>query len=247
MLLMNINKSSAFVDLILKSQKKTGVVIVGCIGFHPIAMMLGGWVDYDDPDVIFFDSIVGKLLFTCFSGKTAVRTPGPDIFESALRRKGMRHFFVGSSRKVVDCCGALVAEAGGEWSQFEIGFGAHGGDLVTVELCDSINEFRPDFVWVLLGCPKQDQFISEIRGRISSGCVVPVGAAGKFVAGEVIRAPSVFVKGGLEWVWRIFTEPLLISERMARSTWICFSSFSRLRTLIRRFENADRLDPSKCL
>jgi N-acetylglucosaminyldiphosphoundecaprenol N-acetyl-beta-D-mannosaminyltransferase len=74
------------------------------------------------------------------------------------------------------------------------------------ELVVRIREVRADIVWVGLGTPRQDLFVDRFRNRLSS-TLVAVGAAFDFLAGTKRRAPTWMQDRGLEWAFRLGTEP----------------------------------------
>jgi len=69
-----------------------------------------------------------------------------------------------------------------------------------------INSSGAGFVFVGLGCPKQERWMAEHRGTISA-VTIGVGAAFDFHAGTVRRAPKWMQDNGLEWLHRLASEP----------------------------------------
>ena len=67
-------------------------------------------------------------------------------------------------------------------------------------LVAQINASDAGTVWVSLGCPKQEKWMLEHRGRVNA-VMIGVGAAFDFVAGTVPRAPRWMQVIGLEWLW----------------------------------------------
>jgi N-acetylglucosaminyldiphosphoundecaprenol N-acetyl-beta-D-mannosaminyltransferase len=67
-------------------------------------------------------------------------------------------------------------------------------------------------VWVSLGCPKQELWMSRQRGRIPAP-MIGVGAAFDFHAGTVRRAPGWMQRSGLEWLHRLLSEPRRLWRR----------------------------------
>lgn len=78
-----------------------------------------------------------------------------------------------------------------------------GEDAMAV---DRINASGAGIVFVGLGCPKQEQWMAEHRGRINA-VMIGVGAAFDFHAGTVRRAPAWMRENGLEWLHRLASEP----------------------------------------
>lgn len=77
-----------------------------------------------------------------------------------------------------------------------------------------INDANPDVLWVGLGLPKQEHWIFEHRHRLNVPLVLGVGAAFKFLAGTVKRAPDCVGNMGFEWLWRFAHEPRRLWRRI---------------------------------
>lgn len=75
-----------------------------------------------------------------------------------------------------------------------------------------INASGAGIVFVGLGCPKQERWIAEHRGRINA-VMIGVGAAFDFHAGTVKRAPLWMREHGLEWLHRLVSEPRRLWKR----------------------------------
>ncbi|WP_036137363.1 WecB/TagA/CpsF family glycosyltransferase [Aerolutibacter daejeonensis] len=75
-----------------------------------------------------------------------------------------------------------------------------------------INASGAGVVWVGLGCPKQEKWMADHRGRINA-VMIGVGAAFDYHAGIVKRAPPWMQRRGLEWFYRLVTEPRRLWRR----------------------------------
>jgi N-acetylglucosaminyldiphosphoundecaprenol N-acetyl-beta-D-mannosaminyltransferase len=71
---------------------------------------------------------------------------------------------------------------------------------------ERINTSGAGIVFVGLGCPKQERWMAEHRGRVNA-VMIGVGAAFDFHAGTVQRAPAWMRDNGLEWLHRLASEP----------------------------------------
>ena len=78
----------------------------------------------------------------------------------------------------------------------------------------AINGAAPDVLWVGLGMPKQERWIAEHREQLRVPVAVGAGAAFKMVSGEVSRGPEWLRNMGLEWLWRLASEPIRIWRRV---------------------------------
>ena len=77
---------------------------------------------------------------------------------------------------------------------------------------EAINASGAGTVWVSLGCPKQEHWMAEHRGRINAA-MVGVGAAFDYHAGTIQRAPLWMQRNGLEWFHRVCSEPRRLWKR----------------------------------
>ena len=76
----------------------------------------------------------------------------------------------------------------------------------------AINDSGAGVVFVCLGCPKQERWMFEHRGRINA-VMIGVGAAFDYHAGTLTRAPLWMQKSGLEWLFRLAKEPKRLWKR----------------------------------
>lgn len=77
---------------------------------------------------------------------------------------------------------------------------------------ESINNSGAGTVWVSLGCPKQEKWMAEHKGRINA-VMIGVGAAFDYHAGTIKRAPLWMQRSGLEWLHRLCSEPRRLWKR----------------------------------
>lgn len=81
------------------------------------------------------------------------------------------------------------------------------------EICNQINEAKPDVLWVGIGVPKQEKWMVRTRDRLEVPVMCAVGAAFDFHAGRVSQAPTWMQERGLEWTYRIAQEPRRLLPR----------------------------------
>src|SRR5258708_15137482 len=81
----------------------------------------------------------------------------------------------------------------------------------------AINTARPDIVWVGLSTPKQEFWMANHLGRIEAPVMVGVGAGFDFLAGPKRQAPLWMQRHGLEWLFRLCSEPRCLSRRYAHT------------------------------
>jgi len=76
-----------------------------------------------------------------------------------------------------------------------------------------IVDAKPDLLFVGLGSPKQEYWISDWLESIETKLAIGVGVSFSFVAGDVRRAPKCFQQIGMEWLWRLAMEPRRLWKR----------------------------------
>lgn len=72
---------------------------------------------------------------------------------------------------------------------------------------DDINNSNTDILFVALGAPKQEKFINRYRDQLKVKLAMGVGGTFDYIAGIVPYAPAWIRKIGLEWLYRLFTQP----------------------------------------
>lgn len=141
----------------------------------------------------------------------AERVPGPDlmpkIFEASQVR-GYKHYFYGSTQKTLDI---LKEQLQKKYPELQI-VGMYSppfrqlSEKEDKEIIDRINDCNPDFIWVALGAPKQENWMYAHKGKVN-GIMLGVGAAFDFEAGTVKRAPKWMQEMCLEWLHRLMQDP----------------------------------------
>jgi N-acetylglucosaminyldiphosphoundecaprenol N-acetyl-beta-D-mannosaminyltransferase len=75
------------------------------------------------------------------------------------------------------------------------------------ELIRKINNAQPDVLFVAFGAPKQDLFIAENKQALGVPVMMGVGGSFDFIVGRAWRSPTWLRQLGLEWIWRLLTQP----------------------------------------
>ena len=150
--------------------------------------------------------------------RQARRVCGSDLLDAVCAyglQRNYRHFFYGASPQVLGLLtdrlqrrhpGLIVA--GYRSPPFRALTAAEDAEDIA-----AINEARPDFVWIGLGMPKQEKWMVEHLGKIDATALIGIGAAFDFHAGTKPRAPIWMQRSGLEWLFRLMTEPRRLAHR----------------------------------
>jgi N-acetylglucosaminyldiphosphoundecaprenol N-acetyl-beta-D-mannosaminyltransferase len=83
----------------------------------------------------------------------------------------------------------------------------------------NIQTFDPDIILVGMGMPRQEQWIADNRDLLSRGVIFPTGAAFDYEAGVQTAAPRWMGRMGLEWLFRLISQPLRLGERYVIEPW----------------------------
>jgi len=86
-------------------------------------------------------------------------------------------------------------------------------DRASLEVVEALASLEPDLVFVCLGSPKQDVWVSRWRAKLPPAVYIGAGAAVDFVAGTKRRAPRALQRLGLEWAFRLAQEPRRLARR----------------------------------
>jgi N-acetylglucosaminyldiphosphoundecaprenol N-acetyl-beta-D-mannosaminyltransferase len=102
------------------------------------------------------------------------------------------------------------------------------------ELVEQINKSGIRILFVGLGCPKQEIWMANHRGRVNA-VMLGVGAAFDFHAGAKPQAPEWMQVMGLEWLFRLSTEPRRLWKRyLYQNPRFIFLAIADLLGLLRR-------------
>ena len=147
----------------------------------------------------------------------AQRVTGPDLMREVLKisaEKGWRHYFYGSTPKMLDLLAKKLAE---RYPGVQIaGMCSPPFRELTpqedAKYVRKINETKPDFVWVGLGAPKQEIWMAAHENRVQA-LMIGVGAAFDYEAGNIKRAPMWMQKHSLEWLYRLMQDSRRLFRR----------------------------------
>jgi N-acetylglucosaminyldiphosphoundecaprenol N-acetyl-beta-D-mannosaminyltransferase len=146
------------------------------------------------------------------------RVYGPDLMLAlcaGLPDRTYRHFFYGATEELLS---ALTGRLSTRFPGLTVAgtFAPPFRPLTAQEDADvvrRINEARPDIVWVGLSTPKQERWMAEHVDRLDAPVLIGVGAAFDFHAGMKRQAPRWMQRNGLEWLFRLLSEPRRLAGR----------------------------------
>jgi len=146
------------------------------------------------------------------------RTYGPDLMlavTQAGQAKGRRHFWYGGRSETLDLLEKSLKtkfpdlKLVGKYSPSMMSYAQkEAPDVIRM-----INDSKPDILWVGLGSPKQDFWMSLNRPLLDVPVIIGVGAAFDFLSGQKPQAPRWMQRSGLEWLFRLACEPRRLWRR----------------------------------
>lgn len=170
--------------------------------------------------------------------KAMDRVYGPDLMLEICRRSpelGVRHFFYGGNNDVA--C-TLKEKLQARFSGLQV-VGTYEPPFRPLnegemnQLKEQVSAARPDIFWVGLSTPKQERFMAENLNKLDTSLMIGVGAAFDFHSGRISQAPRWMQRSGLEWFYRLCSEPKRLWKRYLRNNplflWGCFLQITGLR------------------
>jgi N-acetylglucosaminyldiphosphoundecaprenol N-acetyl-beta-D-mannosaminyltransferase len=147
----------------------------------------------------------------------------PALFDAASRTQPVRVFLLGAAPGVGQRAAEKIHR---RWTGVQVvgtyspppGFERDPRENDNIHA--AIRAAAPDVLIVGLGAPKQELWVHAHRDRLAAKVALCVGATIDFLAGEKSRAPVWMQRAGLEWLFRVGSEPRRLALRYARDAWI---------------------------
>lgn len=159
------------------------------------------------------------------------RVYGPDLMLDVCawsETSGAKHFFYGGADGVAELLARKLKAKFpklGVAGTFTPPFRALNADEEN-NLREQIRAVQPDIFWVGLSTPKQEKFMAEFLPKLDATVMIGVGAAFDFHSGRVRQAPRWMQRGGLEWFYRLCSEPRRLAKRYFRNNPLFVLKFS---------------------
>jgi N-acetylglucosaminyldiphosphoundecaprenol N-acetyl-beta-D-mannosaminyltransferase len=150
------------------------------------------------------------------------RVYGPDLMLDVCawsETSGAKHFFYGGADGVAEL---LAQKLKLKFPKLQVAgiftppFRALNADEEK-KLREQVGAARPDIFWVGLSTPKQEKFMAEFLPKLDATLMIGVGAAFDFHSGRVRQAPRWMQRSGLEWFYRLCSEPRRLAKRYFRN------------------------------
>lgn len=184
-----------------------------------------------DADMILADGISVVWASRLLKRRLPERVPGIDLMLGMLEqgsRHGHRVYCLGATDDVLsEAVGAIVEKFPGA-----VVAGFHHGYFRPEDepqIVADIRAARADILFVAMSSPRKEEFLARWYGELGVPVCHGVGGSFDVLAGKVHRAPLVWQKLGLEWLYRVLQEPRRMWRRyLVTNTWFCYLLLSEL-------------------
>lgn len=140
-------------------------------------------------------------------GKNVRRIPGIELGKALIQKfseEGKHVAMIGAKPEVIDLA---VKNLKAEIENLNIVYSCDGYFTDDQQIINSVVKAEPDLILVALGSPKQEFFISRLKNLLPNATMIGLGGSFDVWAGVVERAPKVWQKLGLEWLYRTINDP----------------------------------------
>jgi N-acetylglucosaminyldiphosphoundecaprenol N-acetyl-beta-D-mannosaminyltransferase len=215
---INIPMALEVLDAWIKQKHRTYVCITGVHGVmesqtDPELRRIhnqAGLVTPDGMPMVWMSRLAGH--------KHVDRVYGPDLMLAVCEvsaKRGYRHFFYGGNEGVPELLRDKLQQ---KFPGLQVvgTFSPPFRPLTPEEdaaIVAQINAAQPDIVWVGLSTPKQERWMAAHLGKVQAPVMVGVGAAFDFHAGLKPQAPRWMQRSGMEWFFRMVSEPKRLARR----------------------------------
>jgi N-acetylglucosaminyldiphosphoundecaprenol N-acetyl-beta-D-mannosaminyltransferase len=151
--------------------------------------------------------LLGKIHREPFKSYT-----GSDLFIKWVSMSKYKQYFLGNTKNVLDRLKENLSQKDSEINgmRFVALPFRKVSEFDYKNIAEGINSEAPDIIWVSLGAPKQEEFMSLLLPYLHQGVMIGVGAVFNFyagISGQMQRAPKWLQKIRMEWLYRAIEEP----------------------------------------
>ncbi|MGE6611919.1 WecB/TagA/CpsF family glycosyltransferase [Peribacillus sp. NPDC076916] len=161
------------------------------------------------------------------------RITGFDLMNELFRvadEKALKVYLLGAEESVIEAAALKVKES---YPGLELVGYNHGYiDIKDDALPKSIADLEPDIILTALGFPRQEKWVSKHYGLFNKGLFMGVGGSFDVLAGKVNRAPVIWQKMRLEWLYRLIQQPSRWKRMLALPRFVL--KVKRLRRRVQR-------------
>ena len=201
------------IDKLLKEEKKKFIITANSETF----MLAKKDKDlynmvYDRNNMVVPDGIFIVKTAKLLNKEIKERITGIDLAEHLLEianKKKYKVYLFGATEKVMTKLTKVIEEK----YPGIILVGSTNGFIKNKDIVmDYVKETEPDIIMVALGIPLQEKLIYKHLDKFKKGVFIGLGGSFDVISGSKKRAPKIFIKTNLEWLYRIMLEPRRIGR-----------------------------------
>ena len=150
---------------------------------------------------------VGVKIALKINGCNVARIPGVDFAKVLLRETALNNIpvaIIGAKEEVIT---KAVKNLNAEISGLNIVYYHNGYFENDNDIYEDLKNASPKIILVAMGAPKQEKFIYNAKKRLKPALMIGIGGSLDVWSGTIKRAPKIFQKLGLEWLYRVITQP----------------------------------------
>lgn len=150
---------------------------------------------------------IGIKIGLLIKGKKVDRITGIDFAKKLIEeasKTGIPTALVGAKQEVLEKVSEKLST---QYPDLNIVYTHNGYFENNEEIINEIKEKSPKLLLVAMGAPKQEEFIYKAKSILPSTLMIGIGGSFDVWAGNVKRAPKIFQKLGLEWLYRTIKQP----------------------------------------
>ena len=174
-------------------------------------------------DILLPDGIGIVFANRFLNGKKTKKIAGYDLFlflMNKLNNESGSVFFLGASEKTLEKIKSKSFQnypniTFGSFSPpYKFEFSKKDSKI----MCDEVNFFNPDVLFVGMTAPKQEKWVHLYKNKLNANIICSIGAVFDFYAGNIKRSSYIWISLGLEWLPRLIKEPRRLFYRNFVST-----------------------------
>lgn len=150
---------------------------------------------------------VGVEIGLKIKGNNIQRIAGIEFSHRVIEECAKNNFSIGLVGAKPHILSKTVETLQKDFPKLKIAYSQDGYFRDKEKVLTELKDKTPRFILVALGSPKQEEFIKEARELLPRSVMIGVGGSFDVWSGEVQRAPVIYQRLGLEWLYRTAKEP----------------------------------------
>ncbi len=189
-------------------------------------------------DLVHADGIGVQKALKRLYNRSAPRVNGSDLyyrFFEKLNEKLSSIFIYGSEKDVIDKAVKFIKN---KYPKIIIsGFIDGYEDVSDEKIIEEINRKSPEILFVATGTPNQEEWISKYKQIIKASKIIAIGGGLRVISGDRHRGPVFIRKAGLEWLVRLFEEPVRYFKRYVIGIPLFITRINKQKNIQRKILN----------